>query len=485
MKLDQGRALRKEHEYSRARTALAPVVLRCADPDVRAKALYLLAQLESMSGKPTAAALWEALSRRYPQSSLADDAVYNQAIAARRAGDVEKERALLREVVDHYLDGDLRAEALFRLFWSYRSEGKAREGLVWLDQLAAHPDSDGYDEERARYWRARSLLEGEPGQSELAKAAAREAARTDLTWLVSERPLTYYGLLAHGRLAEVDPDRARAIDEAQDRLVQTPAPRALHAGALARDPHLLAAIELLRLGLNSEAVHELNAVDRSLAREAGEAGYEPLTLVAELYARAGDFRNAHSLVRTDLRPLLRRPGSALALHAEALAYPLAFREQISRVSQGAAIPPDLLQALMREESALDPRALSPTGAVGLTQLMPATARALARKLKLHGYQTSRLVEPEVNIRIGGAYLGELYARFQHPALALASYNAGPGAVAGWLKARGSLPLDAFVEEIPLEETRGYVKRCLRSFAAYQFLYSNGRTPSLGQTLAAR
>ena len=207
--------------------------------------------------------------------------------------------------------------------------------------------------------------------------------------------------------------------------------------------------------------------------------------MAELYARAGDFRNAHSLVRTDLRPLLRRPGSALALHAEALAYPLAFREQISRVSQGAAIPPDLLQALMREESALDPRALSPTGAVGLTQLMPATARALARKLKLHGYQTSRLVEPEVNIRIGGAYLGELYARFQHPALALASYNAGPGAVAGWLKARGSLPLDAFVEEIPLEETRGYVKRCLRSFAAYQFLYSNGRTPSLGQTLAAR
>ena len=82
-------------------------------------------------------------------------------------------------------------------------------------------------------------------------------------------------------------------------------------------------------------------------------------------------------------------------------------------------------------------------------------------------------------------LGELYARFQHPALALASYNAGPGAVAGWMKARGGLPLDAFVEEIPLDETRGYVKRCLRSFAAYQFLYSNGRLPSLGQTLAAR
>ncbi len=485
VKLDQGRALRKEHEYARARTALAPVVLRCADPDVRSRALYLLAQLESMAQKPTAGPLWEALSRKYPQSYLADDAVYNQSIAARRAGDIEKERALLRELVDHFLDSDLRGEALFRLFWSYWSQGNAREGLSWLDQLAAHPDSDGYEEERARYWRARTLLEAQGDQSELAKAAAREAARADLVWLISERPLTYYGLLAHGRLAELDPERARAIDEAQDRLVQTPPPRLLHAGALGRDPHLLAAIELLRLGLKAEAARELNAVDRTPAREAGEAGYEPLTLLAQLYARAGDLRNAHAVVRIDLRPLLRRPGSALALYAEALAYPLAFRDQIARVSQGAAIPPDLLQALMREESALDPRALSPTGALGLTQVMPSTARMLARKLKLHGYQTHRLLEPETNLRIGGAYLGELYARFQHPALALASYNAGPGAVSSWLRARGSLPLDAFVEEIPLEETRGYVKRCLRSFAAYQFLYSNGRMPALGQTLAAR
>ena len=59
-------------------------------------------------------------------------------------------------------------------------------------------------------------------------------------------------------------------------------------------------------------------------------------------------------------------------------------------------------------------------------------------------------------------------------------------MAGWIKARGSLPLDAFVEEIPLEETRGYVKRCLRSFAAYQFLYGNGLgMPQLGQKLAHR
>jgi soluble lytic murein transglycosylase len=489
VKLDQARALRKEHEYSKARNALAPVVLRCAEPDVRARALYLLATLETIAGKADAGPLWQALAHKYPQSSLADDALFNQSLAERRNGNKDAERALLKDLIDNHLDSDLRTEAMFHLFWSYWTENSGRQALALLDQLAAYPDPDGADQERARYWRARVLLEAQPGESELAKAASREAARADLRWLAQERPLTYHGLLARSRLAEVDPALAQKIDQEQDKMLaaELGSHKALHAGAFARDPHLWAGIELLRLGLRIEASKEFSAVDRSPARAAidTQLGQEPLMLLADLYARAGDFRNAHALVRTDLRWLLRRPADALALRAAALAYPLAFRDHIARVSQRASIPPDLLQALMREESALDPRAVSSTGALGLTQVMPATARMLARQLGLHGYQTSSLYDPETNIRIGGTYLGQLYARFQHPALALASYNAGPGAVSGWMKARGNLPLDAFVEEIPLDETRGYVKRCLRSFAAYQFLYSNGRLPPLGQTLAAR
>ncbi|HWE26165.1 MAG TPA: lytic transglycosylase domain-containing protein, partial [Myxococcales bacterium] len=227
------------------------------------------------------------------------------------------------------------------------------------------------------------------------------------------------------------------------------------------------------------------AVDRGPARALGQEGEEPLVLLADLSARTGDLRNAHALVRTELRALLRRTSEPLALHAASLAYPLAFREEISKAARRASIPPDLLQALMREESALDPNALSSAGALGLTQLMPSTARSIAQRLKLRDYSTPRLADPETNIRIGAAYLGELYRRFHHPALALASYNAGPGTVSGWMKVRGDLPLDAFVEEIPLEETRTYVKRCLRSFAAYQFLYGAGsaRIPQLGQELA--
>ena len=487
-KLDQGRALRKEHEYTRARAALAPVVLRCGDEDVRARALFLLAQLETMAGRPTAGPLWEALARKFPNHSLADDAIFNHALSLRRAGNPEAERAMLKTLVETHLDADMRAEGTFRLFWSYQLEGKGRQGLPYLDQLAAWPDTDGAEEERARYWRARVLLVPLPGESPQARATAREAARADLTWLVEERPLGYHGLLARGWLAELDPQRSQAIEAKQETEVMAALGgpvQPLRAGPMGRDPHFVAGLELIRLGLRQEAVRELNAVERAPLRNQGDLSEQAFTLLADLYSRAGDPRNAHAVVRTELRRLLRRPGSLLGVRAAALAYPLAFRDQIAKVAQTASVPTDLLQALMREESALDPRALSSTGALGLTQVMPATARDVARKLRLRGYQTSDLLEPNTNIRIGGAYLGELLKRFQHPALALASYNAGPGIVAGWMRSRGSLSLDAFVEEIPLDETRGYVKRCLRSYAAYQFLYARGPAPRLGQTLAVR
>jgi soluble lytic murein transglycosylase len=486
-RLDQGRALRKEHDYAKARGALAPVVLRCADPDLRARALYLLAQLETLGNKPDAGPLWQALARKFPKSTLADDALFAEAIVRRRAGDPVGERALLQDLVDNHLDSDLREEAIFRLFWSHLLQGHGRTGLAFLDQLAAHPDPEGAEEERARYWRARVLLEPQPGESAEARAASLEAARADLRWLVEERPLTYHGLLARGRLQELDPRLLLAVSAREELQFASARPLPLHAGALGRDPHLLAAVELLRLGLKAEAVRELTAVDRSPARAAGDAGQEPLTLIADLYARAGDFRNAHALVRTDLKALLRRPASGLALRAASLAYPLAFRDEIVRVSKSASISPDLLQALVREESALDPKALSSTGALGLTQVMPATGRIVARRLNIKGFQPLQLLEPETSLRVGGAYLGELLAHFHHPALALASYNAGPGAVGGWVKARGTLPLDAFVEEIPLDETRGYVKRCLRSYAAYQFLYGEGRArmATVVQKLAVR
>src|SRR6266849_5397158 len=333
--LDRGRALRKERDYGKARAALAPVVLRCADPDLRARALYLLAQLQTMAQDARVASLWEALHRTFPGSTLSDDAVFAQALARRRAGDYAGERAFLHDIVEHHPDSDLRTEAQFRLFWSHFAEGHPRQGVIFLDELAAHPDVDGAEEERARYWRARALLEPDGAESDAARAASREAARADLIWLVELRQLTYRGLLRRARAAQADPERVRALGgcEATLSAAMLGSRARLGAGALARDPHLLAAIELLRLGIRPEAARELLAVDRAPARALGLEGEEALVLLADLSARAGDLRNAHALIRTELRGLLRRTSEPLALRAAGLAYPLAFREQIAKAAQ--------------------------------------------------------------------------------------------------------------------------------------------------------
>jgi soluble lytic murein transglycosylase len=102
-----------------------------------------------------------------------------------------------------------------------------------------------------------------------------------------------------------------------------------------------------------------------------------------------------------------------------------------------------------------------------------TAQSVARALRLARPSRLDLMQASLNIRLGARYLGELVRRFDGSvALALAAYNAGGGAVSRWLEARSGLEVDEFVEEIPVEETRGYVKRVLRSYAAYRLLYGS-------------
>ncbi|HSN16225.1 MAG TPA: lytic transglycosylase domain-containing protein, partial [Anaeromyxobacteraceae bacterium] len=277
----------------------------------------------------------------------------------------------------------------------------------------------------------------------------------------------WYGLLSRARLAEA---RGEGIDALPIPLaIPADVALAFEPGTLAASPHFAAALRLLRLGLGDEAAEELRAIDLGPLRVA-PGGAERVFLVAALLDRAGDHRSAHALVKAEGKGILRAAPAGDGVRLWRIAYPTAFRPEVTRWANAARVPPDLLQALMREDSALDPAVVSAAGAIGLTQLMPTTAAAVAKRLGMGPISSGSLTDPVTNIRIGAAYLGELLARYgRQPALALAAYNAGGGAVGRWLDARGAMELDEFVEEIPIDETRGYVKRVLRTFAAYRLL----------------
>ena len=134
-------------------------------------------------------------------------------------------------------------------------------------------------------------------------------------------------------------------------------------------------------------------------------------------------------------------------------------------------------AIARQESAFLYSATSRVGASGLMQLMPKTATATAKKHKVKYTRRSQLFQPELNITLGSAYLGDMYKQFDNnPAYAAAAYNAGPHRVKRWLKDRGDLPLDVWIETIPFKETRNYVQNVL----AFRVIYDRlqGRQASL-------
>lgn len=171
-------------------------------------------------------------------------------------------------------------------------------------------------------------------------------------------------------------------------------------------------------------------------------------------------------------------------------YPLAYPEIVSTLAAQLGLPPYFVYAVMTVESAFHPGAVSVASAYGLVQVIPRTGENLARELGFVGFTPERLLEPPVSIYFGGYYLARLLARFhgQEP-LAAAAYNAGPHRVATWLMARGTIPLDMFIEDIPYDQARGYTKTVLEHIAAYRRIYHgeehlyirNTIDPTMGDT----
>jgi soluble lytic murein transglycosylase len=153
------------------------------------------------------------------------------------------------------------------------------------------------------------------------------------------------------------------------------------------------------------------------------------------------------------------------------AWPAPFEQEVRRATAGGrTVEPGLVYAVMREESGYRPAVVSVSGARGLLQLMPETAERVSQRAGITLGSADDLFVPRVNIELGAAYLAELLTRFEgRRSAAIGSYNAGPNAVARWL-AQGAAEDDEWVEAISYDQTRGYVKRVLRSVHAYRVLY---------------
>ena len=161
-----------------------------------------------------------------------------------------------------------------------------------------------------------------------------------------------------------------------------------------------------------------------------------------------------------------------------LRFPQTYSEYIHKEAKHNSIDPALLFAITRQESAFIATARSPVGALGLMQIMPKTGKMLAKANREKLRDHKELLKPEKNIRLGSKYVRMMLDQYQqNPALAAASYNAGPHRVAAWLP-EYDMPADSWIETIPFKETKEYVQNVLTYAVIYKQLLGN--TPKLNQ-----
>jgi len=155
-----------------------------------------------------------------------------------------------------------------------------------------------------------------------------------------------------------------------------------------------------------------------------------------------------------------------------LRFPLEYQDLYQTFTGQQKIPLNWALSITRQESAFNPMARSGVGAMGLMQLMPATAKQTARRSKQPLKNMKELYNPKTNIALGTAYLAQMLERFNGSRIyATAAYNAGPHRVKQWLEQRGHLPLDVWIELIPFKETRRYVQRVLEYGVVYDMMAS--------------
>lgn len=313
----------------------------------------------------------------------------------------------------------------------------------WQTALNAMNGLSRYEQESDRwsYWRARALEE----------LGLKTTAQTQLSKLAQRR--SYYGFLAADRMG-----LPYAI---KDRPYQ---PTASNLFSVVQRPDVRRTREFLQLGRIIEARREWNQTTSSMTNDERINASK----LAQLWGWAD--QSILTMARTDNRDDID------------LRFPLLYQDKVMAHSQQASIDPAWTYGVIRRESAFVQDARSSKGAVGLMQLMPATAKRMSRSIKKLNYRSStQLTHADTNLALGTQYLNKMLERFGgQTVLATAAYNAGENRVDRWLPKDSEMDAERWIENIPFRETREYVASVL----AFTVIYAD-RLGLDGQRLSER
>jgi soluble lytic murein transglycosylase len=394
-------------------------------------------------------AAWRKLARAEPHAALERYAPLQRAL---RFDDESMSPFALALALG--LAWDREAEAALRMFRSVEPADLDDQALAWRARAALWQadwrlvrrtipamSTAQQAEPRWRYWAARAA------EADGDDATAAELYRSILP---SDN---FYAASAATRLGEPavpHPEVLLADDAAIDSLAALPA--------------IVRARELLLVGLRGAAFTEWQAGTAALDDTAREQAIH--------LAARWQWHDVSVATATRQR----------VFFDYELLYPRPYTAAVRDAAELSTVDAPLIYALVRQESLFRSDAVSAAGAMGLAQLLPETARNVARNWRQPAPRAADLLDPTVNVRLGAAHLRELFDSFdaQVP-VALAAYNAGPGAAARWLPSSPQ-PADVWIENIPFNETRDYVQRILWHRVVFAWL-ENGTGEDFAPWLA--
>jgi|GEM_PF-786074 len=385
-------------------------------------------------------------AERLAGSERADDFFFYAADLERLTENWQRAEELYLKLMTEYPQTTHREVSLFLVFWIRYMQKRYDEAVASLQEIVQSTRKNSYEGVRARYWQAR--IDEKEGRDAAAVTAYHD--------IVTEQPFSYYGMLAASRLRVKNLGVAIPMRHGDDFVVSSP-------------DRLLPELQWsLALFLAGEPLRALTFL--SLTRDVimGSGKLEDRYLAALLAQEAGGYGLAVAFVHS-LPPIAGFSGPLARLR-----YPIMYEEEVVPHAVLYNVPPLFVYAVMRQESMFDPQAVSVSNAVGLLQMLSSTAQILADEEGYGGRITEdRLKKPFTNARFGIKFLGNLLKRYRgNMTLAAAAYNAGPGKVDRWLKRMEGMELDEFVENIPIFQTRNYVKKVLANYATYRFLYDS-------------
>ena len=399
-------------------------------------AFHAVRSLSRAGNDTVAIRKYRAFAKAYPKSSYASDAVYLAAwLGSRLRAPGAKDELAKFATSKHAKEAPgLRHDAHWDLAWDalLRRDGKAAER--WLAAYAGDADKP-LDRARAAYWR---------GQAALLRDDKKAASEHFLATLEAD-VLGYYAQLAASRL--------RALGS------EIPSPFRGTATGLERPAHSVppGVAFYASLGLMDDAARLAEPWVRSLPSRVDKVA---------AWLAAGNVAKAYAAAEPMLPEVLVTPPDSPTRWLWEAVLPRPYESAVESETSRLGLDADELYAHMQVESRYQPRVVSGADALGLLQLLPGTAKRVAEGLGLK-VERNDIFVPSTNVALASKYLHGLLAehRGQLP-MAIAAYNAGSSRVKGWGENR---PLDEWVEEIPIEQTRNYVRRVLSAWSRYRAL----------------